>query len=328
VYLSQIPYTGLDLGTWGTILYWTLLVLWCVAAAYLIIFTLIPFIYKHMRIFGVNVRDMLNTPTGTLAVASHGAAVAHGADAHGSVADVLAHGSAITETAPVAAASGYAAYVAAQSTHAAPATSNPSAYTAVQGFKSFAKSDTLTIDDIVKGLSRIPAETATVGALSGAVATAHSEHASHDDAVSPEHEVIPVSVPHTNYSAVQSHSYEATPRTEAPAAAVSTDVRDFIAALLNGDRDTVFGTLRQVVREGGDAEMFITQVVCALDDAYRARVDGTKVNAEIAAMTGNAATPFLERLTGALTNAVDSSYSPGITGSKLALTRALAVVEG
>jgi hypothetical protein len=145
----------------------------------------------------------------------------------------------------------------------------------------------------------------------------------------PQH-VATMAAPQNDYSAPASQPVAAyVAPTHAPqAAAVPTDVRDFVAALLQGDRNTVFGTLRQVVREGGDGETFITQVVCAIDDAYRARVDGTAVNPEIAALTQNCATPFLERLNNALTNAVDSSYSPGISGSKLALTRALAVVEG
>jgi hypothetical protein len=36
VTLSQVPYTGLDLGPVGTALYWLFLVLWCAVAAYLI----------------------------------------------------------------------------------------------------------------------------------------------------------------------------------------------------------------------------------------------------------------------------------------------------
>ncbi|MES2202744.1 MAG: hypothetical protein V4474_00205 [Patescibacteria group bacterium] len=36
VSLSAVPYTGLDLGTMGTIAYWSFLVLWCLLAAYLI----------------------------------------------------------------------------------------------------------------------------------------------------------------------------------------------------------------------------------------------------------------------------------------------------
>ena len=35
--LSSIPYTGLELGFWGTILYWGFLILWCLFAAYLIV---------------------------------------------------------------------------------------------------------------------------------------------------------------------------------------------------------------------------------------------------------------------------------------------------
>jgi hypothetical protein len=37
VALSAVPYTGLELGFWGTILYWGFLVLWCLVAAYLIV---------------------------------------------------------------------------------------------------------------------------------------------------------------------------------------------------------------------------------------------------------------------------------------------------
>ena len=36
VSLAAVPYTGLDLGPWGTALYWGFLVLWCLIAAYLI----------------------------------------------------------------------------------------------------------------------------------------------------------------------------------------------------------------------------------------------------------------------------------------------------
>lgn len=35
--LSAVPYTGLDLGFWGTIAYWGFLILWCLVAAYLIV---------------------------------------------------------------------------------------------------------------------------------------------------------------------------------------------------------------------------------------------------------------------------------------------------
>ncbi|MBY0472721.1 phosphatidylethanolamine N-methyltransferase family protein [Patescibacteria group bacterium] len=35
--LSSIPYTGLELGFWGTLAYWGFLILWCLFAAYLIV---------------------------------------------------------------------------------------------------------------------------------------------------------------------------------------------------------------------------------------------------------------------------------------------------
>jgi len=37
VSLSAVPYTGLDLGPWGTALYWGFLIAWCLVAAYLIV---------------------------------------------------------------------------------------------------------------------------------------------------------------------------------------------------------------------------------------------------------------------------------------------------
>jgi hypothetical protein len=298
VYLSQIPYTGLDLGPVGTVVYWVLLLLICAVATYLILFMLIPFVYHRIHNFGMTVNGMLN-----------GTDAGHGA--HGGHAP--AHAPAPVHHIPA-------------TNHAPAHTPNPSAYAAAEGFRNFAQGETLTIDDIVKGLSRIPEVQHTQATPH---TTTHTETHITQDHIAEEPATY-----HTASEVISSHvpvhapAHAPTARAEAPAAAISTDVRDFCDALLKGDRDTVFSTLRQIVREGGDAETFITQVVCALDDAYRNRVDGTKVNAEIAQITKNCATSFLERLTGALTNAVDSSYSPGITGSKLALTRALAVVEG
>jgi len=50
------------------------------------------------------------------------------------------------------------------------------------------------------------------------------------------------------------------------------------------------------------------------------------VHPEIKRITDSIATPVLEKLVTALSTAVDSSYSVGITGAKLALTRALATL--
>ena len=109
---------------------------------------------------------------------------------------------------------------------------------------------------------------------------------------------------------------------------MNEDVRDFIAALLNGDRDTVFGMIRSMARQGQDTEAFVSHAACALDDAYRACIDGTTCHPDIAELTNGCHPSYLERLVASLTSAVDGSYSAGMTGVKMALTRALGVVAG
>ena len=80
------------------------------------------------------------------------------------------------------------------------------------------------------------------------------------------------------------------------------------------------------MRGAGAPEQLISSVVCLLDDTYRARIDGTDCDADIARMTARLSTPTLEKLIASLTTAIDSSYSTGVTGAKLALTRALTVL--
>ncbi len=305
VYLSQIPYTGLDLGPVGTIIYWTFLVLWCVAAAYLILFKLVPFFAVKMHLFGAGVDQVLNHSAAHGAVASagaHAAGVAHLAAAHAPAAHgpTVAHAPAHGPAHPPASAH-----------HAAPAMAAAAPAAAARAFAP--QGETLTIDDIVKGLSRESGATWQVGNFhqEDAIPAAHAPAPAHEHAAPAAHAPAPM-----------------TNRPAPVAAPLSADVRDFIAALLNDERDTVFGTIRHIIREGGDAEAFLSQVVCALDDAYRARVEGSNVHPEIAEITRGCATNFLERLVAALTNAVDSSYSVGVTGAKLALTRALAIIEG
>ena len=199
----------------------------------------------------------------------------------------------------------------------------PATYSPYEGFKSLAQEGALTIDDIVKGLSKMPANYRPFA----------------------ETPAPPVAAPRTEliYENVEPIYENVEPiRTEAPApmsapvapiarpAAVTTappaQVPAFLDALLRGDREATFGMLREVVRNGGDAEAFFTQVACALDDAYRARLEGIPVHPEIARITQDVATPVLERVVTAFASAVDSSYSVGITGAKLALTRALATL--
>ena len=190
-------------------------------------------------------------------------------------------------------------------------------YSSYDGFKSFSTKDTLTIDDIVKGLARTPIPKKNVEPIYDHVEPVF-------DKVEPVYDrVEPV------YENVEPYFAGATPASQGKPnvpAAVSAEVPSFIDSLVKGDREACFAALRATIRGGGDAEAFLTQITCALDDAYRARLEQAPVHPEIARATASIATPVLEKVVTALASAVDSSYSVGITGAKLALTRALAVL--
>jgi hypothetical protein len=294
VYLSEVPYTGLDLGPIGTAFYWAMIALWSFAAAYLIFFNALPFAYRRIGSFGANVKDVLNQPAPAHAqhvmpsVPAHAPAPAHAqAAGHGHAPAHAAHHAPVAPKAPVV-------------EH--------------DGFRAYASGETLTIDDIVKGLAREAAANPTASAHSLTPAfVAAVEEPAHAPMVEQIQEAIPTPRP-------MAHAQHAAPFNE--------DVRIFIEALLRGDRETVFGTIRGITRNGGDSEAFLTHAVCALDDAYRSKVDGSTCHPDILAATADCHPSFLERVVTSLTTAVDGSYSTGITGVKLALTRALAVVNG
>ncbi len=276
VYLSEVPYTGLELGPAGTAIYWIMLVGWSAALAYLVLFNAVPFAFGRAKRFGGNVKQALNSeppaPTGH----GHSEPVAHAA---------------------------------AHSAHAAPAApAKPTGYSAHDGFRSFAAGEGLTIDDIVKGLSR----------------EIEQKHVPEAPAPAPIREEVMQSVREEAPAAPARYVPAAAP----VAAPMNADVRDFIAALLNGDRDTVFGMIRSMARQGEDTEAFVSNAACALDDAYRACIDGTTCHPDIAELTNGCHPSYLERLVTSLTTAVDGSYSAGMTGVKMALTRALGVVAG
>jgi hypothetical protein len=173
----------------------------------------------------------------------------------------------------------------------------PRTYSTYDGFSSLGNKGALTIDDIVKGLSR--------------------------ETPAPAPRAVPEQKTETGFVMP---GQEAPARAAAPSAPISADVAAFVSAIVSGNRDAAFGMLRDTIRGGGDAEAFLTQVACAIDDAYRARLEGTPVHPEVKRVTDPVATNVLERLVTAFTTAVDSSYSVGITGAKLALTRALATL--
>ena len=172
----------------------------------------------------------------------------------------------------------------------------PRGYSPYDGFKSFAQDGALSVEDIVKSLSkkrsvsRIEEETVELVTEPTAIADSSLSAAAEDGAN------IPVSV------------------------------RGFTVALLEGDRSAVFAGLRQQVRGGGTPEQLISAAVCLLDDVYRARIDGTACDAALARVAAHLPVTTLETLISSLATAVDASYSSGMTGAKLALVRALAVL--
>ena len=308
VYLSQIPYTGLDLGPLGTALYWLMLVLWSLAAAYLVFFNVLPVAYRKLGNFGGSVKDVLGQPAVVHAV--------HTPEPHAPV-----HAPAFAP-ANVRSA-GHAPVAHHEPAHHAEVEA-PQQYQEHEGFRSYATGSALTIEDIVKGLAR--------EAEARPTASAHeirpdfmiaSVETSAPAPVYPTHEESREEVP-VAVAQVATH----TAPVAVAIAPFNEDVRHFIQALLHGDRDTVFGTIRGITRTGGDSEAFLTHAVCALDDAYRSRMDGSVCHPDILSVTADCHPSFLERVVTSLTTAVDGSYSTGITGVKLALTRALAVVNG
>jgi hypothetical protein len=292
LYLSQIPYTGLDLGTWGTLLYWIALIGWSLAAAYLVLFGLLPFLYRKSKEFGTQVAHALNSMP---------------APAYAGVA------SASESPAPAAARPAAPKRMPHIDASAEAPVGNYSTY---DGFKSFASAEALSIDDIVKGLTRsAPKKPANVEPVYQNVEPVYENVEPlymNVEPIAPE----PAAMPKPAASKPQQNA----------APMINAEVPDFIAALIAGDRETVFTTLRGLVQSGADSEAFIAQVALALDDAYRARTEGAPVHPEIKRLTAGLATPVLERLVSSLTSAVDSTYSVGITGAKLALTRALSIL--
>lgn len=295
LYLSQIPYTGLDLGPVGTALYWLALIAWSAACAYFVLFGIAPFINRSIRDFGSRVAAMVNTSAFVSTTPSLVPIAVAAAPAATPVSEPIL-------TVPVASAA--TASIEEASAPAAPEVR--SSYSSYDGFKSFAQDGTLSIDDIVKGLSR------------GRSVSASTLAAAPQAAPVPVAPVMPVPTAAPVEAELPTVSSAATPTTEIP-----VDTRGFTIALLQGDRTAVFAGLRQYVRGGGAPEQLVSAVACALDDVYRARMDGTPCDSMLERLAARVDTPTLEKLVTALTTAIDSSYTNGMTGAKLALTRAL-----
>ena len=278
LYLSQIPYTGLDLGPMGTVLYWLALISFTLALAYAVLFGAAPAVNRSLRNFGTRVFDVLNAQEPILATAAYStpAPAVQTVQNNTVTHQVIAH----SETVPEA----------------------PRTHSSYDGFKSYARNGVLSIEDIVKSLSQHQA--------------VPQKGASHPNVEPVYANVEPI------YENVE--SITTAPVVESNGASAST--RGFASALLEGDRVAVFAGLRQQVRGGGRTEKLLSETVCLLDDVYRARIDGTPCDADVARLAARLSTPTLEKLVTSLTTAIDSSYSEGVTGAKLALTRALTVL--
>jgi hypothetical protein len=272
------------------VLYWVALVAFAFAVAYLVLFGILPATHRSLSGFGSRVEMALNAPR----------------PEHINAMPVEPVPVPQPQLNPVSEA-------VAQSVRS---------YSSYDGFKSYAQGGVLSIDDVVKGLARNNKSAAASAPqeddFAPAAPAATAPKAPAPNFVPAYQNVEPI---YNNVDMIEEEAPAAKEETPAPA-----HIRGFVAALLEGDREAVFAGLRQQVRGGGSPEQLVSNVVVLLDDAYRARVDGTPCDADVVRMTARFSTPTLEKLVASLTNAIDSSYTTNVTGAKLALTRALVVL--
>ena len=282
LYLSQIPYTGLELGPIGTLVYWAVLIGFAISLAYLVLFFVVPFVNRRMHNFGSSVLTLLNAQESVPNhIAPHPLPNIAERRVEIPTKQVEPKVFPAIERKLTEMSQGFSSY---------------------DGFKSFARKEALSVEDIVKGLSR--------------------EHSAVvNPNIEPVYENVEPIYENVEPITVNSVKEEVKEETESLISA-----RGFTSALIEGDREAVFAGLRQQIRGGGSPERLISSVVFLLDDAYRARIDGTTCDSNIARLTARLSTPILEEIISSLTTAIDSSYSSGVAGAKLALTRALSIL--
>jgi len=255
VTLSQIPYTGIELGKFGTIIYWIFLMVWSGAVAYLLLFKILPFTGRNLVAIGNGVSEAVNaTEEGTIDVTMHE-----------EMEDIQ-----------------------------------------MDGFSPKSGDEVLSVEDIVRGLSRMHQEPRPVVPTMPVVEVEEAEEVLDAD-IAQEMEMPPV----TNFTAP----------------AVEGEELRLLNALMSGDRDTSFSILRRSTRNGVSSESLIEKVLVSLDSAYRERVEGSAVSNDIRRMCAGVDTAVLEEIISALASAIDTTYSQSQTGAKLALARAHAIIE-
>ena len=97
-----------------------------------------------------------------------------------------------------------------------------------------------------------------------------------------------------------------------------------IVALLAGDRAAVFAALREQLKNGSPSAC--SQPPPASSMTRTALAPTGALLMRVARLAARLDTPTLERLVAASATGIDSSYADNVTGMKLALTRALAVL--
>jgi hypothetical protein len=133
-----------------------------------------------------------------------------------------------------------------------------------EGFKSYAQGETVTVEDIVKGLAR----------ESGATAI-HNAHMVHEEA--------------------KAH--------DSKKAASSAQANAFLELMVQGERDATFDMLRDIEEHGEGAEPFLRRVLTAVEAALETRMGGATCDIRVTEILGNCDTPVLERLVAALQTA-------------------------
>lgn len=135
-----------------------------------------------------------------------------------------------------------------------------------EGFRSYAQGETVTVEDIVKGLAR----------ESGASMMA-TAHAMHEDK--------------------KAHD------TETKKVASTAQTSAFLSLLVEGEKEETFQMLRDIEEAGEGAEPFLRRVLTAVESALEARIGGGTCDVRVMEILGNCDTPALEKLVSALQTA-------------------------
>ncbi|MDQ5927693.1 MAG: hypothetical protein QG633_131, partial [Patescibacteria group bacterium] len=105
----------------------------------------------------------------------------------------------------------------------------------------------------------------------------------------------------------------------------------FVEWIVRGEDKKVFTFLRMLKHQEQPVADFMRKVVSDLDNAYRARMEGSdersNVNQHIAEVTYHLSNKELETIVGELLHGVDERYDSAYTSVRLSLVRVLDIVK-